>query len=178
VLLSADHVSAISTFRHEVRLAGCWGGCYEVACFIEHRFGWRRVDGVYSLPDGRPIFLHSWNVTPEGILCDGTADQFGEGEDVLILSVESGEGARYRDKYTDAHNPSVTQWLQGAPYIGVPDRQFWENAEREKKLPSGWWLDDRAGYLSWFENRAEQYPMFAVMRDRYHQRGYEVGDLG
>jgi hypothetical protein len=167
----------IRAHRHRMRLAGCWGGCYEVACFIEHRFGWRRVDGVYALSDGRPIFLHSWNVAPEGFLCDGTADQFGEGGDIVILAAQAVQARRYRDKYTAAHSPSVTPWLKGAPYIGVPDRQFWEDAEEKKKLPPGWWLDDRAGYLSWFASGARQYPMFATMRDRYRQRGYDVSAL-
>ncbi len=177
MLLSAEYVSSISAFRHNVRLAGGWGGCYEVACFIEHRFSWRRVDGVYGLPDGRPIFLHSWNVTPEGFLCDGTADQFGEGEDVVLLGLGCAQARRYRDKYTAAHNPSVTPWLRRAPYTGVPDRQFWERAEEAKILPPGWWLDDRAGYLSWFTDGAREYPMFATMRDRYRERGYDVSAL-
>lgn len=178
MLLFADYLNAIKTYRHKVRLGGCWGGCYEVACFIEYQFGWRRVDGVYALPDGRPIFLHSWNITPDGSLCDGTADQFGEGYDVVRLDAGCVPAERYRERYTTVHNPSVTPWLKGAPYVGLSDRSFWDNAEEEKALPPGWWLADRVTYLSWFANGVRQYPMFASMRDRYRQRGYDVDDLG
>jgi hypothetical protein len=177
MLFSADHLHAIRTHRHKVRLAGCWGGCYEVACFIEYQFGWRRVDGVYALPDGRPIFLHSWNITPDGSLCDGTADQFGEGDDVVCLDADCGQAKRYREKYTTAYNPSVTPWLKDAPYIGLPDRQFWDGREETRTLEPGWWLVDREQYLSWFANGVRHYPMFASMCARYRERGYDVSAL-
>lgn len=176
-LVTDDQVGAIRSYRHEMRLAGCWGACYEVACFIEQAFGWRRMDGVYALADGRPVFYHSWNILADGAICDGTADQFGEGEDVAILAGDALLKARYREKYTAAHNPLSTSWLVGRPYAGVPDQVFWDAAEAAGKLRPGWWLSDRAGYLAWFKDGASQYPMFATMRDRYRERGYDATGL-
>ncbi|KQW30122.1 hypothetical protein ASE36_21965 [Rhizobium sp. Root274] len=176
--LTTEQMDAVRSYRHTVRLAGCWGGCYEAACFIQHRFGWQRVDGVYALPDGRPIFLHSWNLMPDGSICDGTADQLGEGEDVACLPVDCGQSKRYREKFTLAHNPSVTPWLHGLPYVGISDRQFWDDAEEAKALEPGWWLADKHDYLSWFTKGIRQYPMFSQMRDGYCARSYEVSGLG
>ncbi|MBA4797549.1 MAG: hypothetical protein H2043_09125 [Rhizobiales bacterium] len=177
VVLEQQQISVIRAFRHRMRLAGCWGACFEVSCFIQHTFGWVRVDGVYALPDGRPIFLHSWNALSDGSLLDGTADQFGEGDDVGIYPRNSPSFLRYREKYTIAHNPENTAWLKGQPYVGLPDRDFWDAAEARKELPPGWWLAHPQQYLSWFRNGAAHYPMFATMREAYHRRGYDITHL-
>lgn len=175
--ISAAQTNSIQSFRHEMRGAGCWGACYEAACFIEHQFGWRRVDGVYALPDGRPIFYHSWNMLDDGVILDGTADQFGEGRDVAVCSTGDDVSLRYRQKFTAAHNPLITPWLAGVSYTGVPDQVFWHRAEASRQLKPGWWLADPEPYLSWFRSGALLYPMFAKMRDRYRERGYEVSRL-
>jgi hypothetical protein len=167
----------IRAYRHQKRLAGCWGACFEVACFIEHHYGWRRVDGVYALPDGRPVFLHSWNVMPDGCLLDGTADQFGEGLDIALHSPGTPAFSRYREKYSAAHNPHQTSWLGTRAYIGMSDQTFWDRQEAGKALFPGWWLTDRSDYLVWFRNGAAIYPMFATMRERYRDRGYDIAGL-
>ncbi len=167
----------IRAYRHQMRLAGCWGGCFEVACFIEYRYGWRRVDGVYGLPDGRPIFLHSWNMMPDGSLVDGTADQFGEGHDIAVHPEGTPDFSRYREKYTAAHNPHETAWLATRAYSGMPDQVFWNEQEARKSLAPGWWLADTGLYLAWFRRGIPIYPMFATMRERYRERAYDIADL-
>jgi len=167
----------VCAYRHQKRLAGCWGACFEVACFIEHRYGWRRVDGVYALPDGRPVFLHSWNSMPDGCLLDGTADQFGEGLDIAVRPEGTPDFSRYREKYTAAHNPNEIAWLAARAYAGMSDQTFWDEQEARKMLFPGWWLADATSYLAWFRRGAAIYPMFAKMRDRYRTRGYDVAGL-
>lgn len=167
----------IRDYRHQKRLAGCWGACFEVACFIEQCYGWRRVDGVYALPDGRPVFLHSWNAMPDGRLLDGTADQFGEGFDIALHAPGTPAFSRYREKYTAAHNPREIPWLATRAYIAMPDQNFWDEQEARKVLFPGWWLADTSSYLAWFRSGAAIYPMFATMRERYRERGYDIAGL-
>lgn len=176
MIVADQQLEEIRAQRHSMRLVGCWGACFEVACFVEHKYGWRRVDGVYALPDGRPIFLHSWNVMPDGWIVDGTADQFGEGLNVAVLSPEVAV-PRYREKFTAAHNPQTTPWLAKMPYAGLPDQMFWDEQEGSKSLVPGWWLSDRETYLSWFKRGAAVYPKFGIMRERYRDRGYDVAGL-
>ncbi|WP_377275398.1 hypothetical protein [Rhizobium sp. R86522] len=177
MLITPQQTDVIRSFRHEMRLAGCWGACFEVACFIEHQFDWRRIDGVYELPDGRPIFLHSWNMMSDGTLVDGTADQFGEGRDIAIHPCGSPDHLRYRDRYTAAHNPLKTSWLATRPYSGVPDQTFWDDEEARRTLAPGWWISEPQPYVAWFKSGATMYPMFRTMRERYRQRGYEIASL-
>lgn len=172
-MLSEDDMAAIKNYRHEMRLAGCWGGCYEVSCFIEHRYGFRRVDGVYQLSDGTPVFKHAWNVTDDGTIIDGTADQFLHGHDVAIHRTESDPATHYRQKYTRAHNPMRIPWLAKFPYVGVPDEEFWNASYRERRLGPGWWLADNKAYLEWLLGNASRYWLFAAKRDEYLELGYD-----
>ncbi|WP_143530598.1 hypothetical protein [Rhizobium sp. RU36D] len=166
-------MAAIKDYRHEMRLAGCWGACYEVSCFIEHRYGFRRFDGVYQLSDGTPVFKHSWNVTPDGGIIDGTADQFFHGEDVATHGAGDPRAVRYREKFTRAHNPARVDWLAAHTYIGMPDEEFWSTRYSERRLGPGWWLLDNSDYLAWLNDNADRYWLFARKREEYQTLGYD-----
>ncbi|MCF3643091.1 hypothetical protein LXM94_24325 [Rhizobium sp. TRM95111] len=171
-MLSDEQGAEIRAYRHRVRRDGCWGGCFEVSCFIERHFGWRRRDGVYQLADGTPVFKHAWNETVDGGILDGTADQFAQGEDIACHAAGSAALRRYRDRYSQAHNPQRTAWLSGQPYLGLPDRAFWQQRYEARRLGPGWWLDDNADYLRWLLNGARLYPTFAAKVDEYRSLGY------
>lgn len=171
-MLSDAEFGAIRDYRHRMRRTGCWGACYEVSCFIEHRYGHRRFDGVYQLADGTPVFKHSWNVTDGGVIVDGTADQFFHGEDIAVHGPGSPAAAHYREKYTRAHNPDKTPWLASRPYADVPDEEFWAERYRSRRLGPGWWLEDNRAYLAWMMANAEVYPLVAAKLQEYRSLGY------
>ena len=83
-MLDSAAIDVVKDYRHRMRLAGCWGACFEVSCFIEQAYCYRRVDGVYQLPCGTPVFKHSWNSASDGTIIDATADQFFHDHDVAI----------------------------------------------------------------------------------------------
>ncbi|MDI6026337.1 hypothetical protein QBK99_09065 [Corticibacterium sp. UT-5YL-CI-8] len=173
-MLSRTEIDTIVSYRHHVRSNGCWGGCFEVSCFIEHKFGWRRRDGVFQLENGTPVFLHSWNHDADGAIVDGTADQFLLGEDVAFTPYgERGQNS-YREKYTRAHNPSQTPWLCSNPYVGVPDQEFWNARYEARELGPGWWLADNGAYLDWMRTGAKHYWLFATKLNEYQAAGYPV----
>lgn len=176
--LDADQEAEIRDHRHRMRCAGRWGACFEVACYLEHRFGWRRRDGIYQLADGTPVFKHAWNETPDGWIVDGTADQFCQGGDIDALAPEDGRRVRYREGYTVAHNPAATSWLAGRRWIGEPDEAFWERRHAARSLGPGWWLGDDPGsgraYRAWLIAGARVYPLFRVKLDEYRALGYAI----
>ena len=173
-MFDQNQIAEIMAYRHHVRLNGCWGGCYEVSCFIEHQFGHRRRDGVFRLTDGTPVFLHSWNEGPEALVIDATADQFGIGHDLALMRPEDPDRAYYSARYTAALNPKVTPWLDGRPYVGAADRDYWQRRYDERRLGPGWWLDDNHAYCNWLRDKAETYPMFAAKLVEYRSLGYAV----
>jgi hypothetical protein len=173
-MLSPSQIQTIRGHRHSVRLNGCWGGCYEVSCFIEHEHGWRRRDGVYQLADGRPVFRHAWNEADDGTIIDGTADQFFHGADVVVLARGDDGYTRYRERYTIAHNPAITPWLATRPYVGIPDDEYWKQRYEAGKLGPGWWLADNAAYLEWLVAGAGDYWQFAAKLREYRESGFPV----
>ena len=173
-MLARAVIASIVEYRHHVRRIGCWGGCFEVSCFIEHEFGWKRRDGVFQLEGGVPVFLHSWNEDADGTIIDGTADQFFLGEDVACLCRgEKGQNA-YREKYTRAQNPVETPWLQGRAYVGMPDQDFWNARHKAGTLGPGWWLSDNSAYLDWMRTGSDTYWLFAEKLSEYRAAGYPV----
>jgi hypothetical protein len=171
-MLSEAQIILIRKKRHDLRLNGCWGACYETSCFIEHTFGWRRFDGVYQLQDGTPVFRHAWNVADDGTIVDGTADQFFEGQDIAVLEKGDSGQERYRERYTTAHNPAVSPWLATRPYAGIPDDEFWHNRHEARMLGPGWWLAENHDYLRWLLDGASRYWQFDAKVKSYLDLGY------
>jgi hypothetical protein len=171
-MLSESEIKLVRDKRHSFRLNGCWGACYETSCFIEYQFGWRRRDGVYQLPDGTPVFRHSWNQADDGTIIDGTADQFFRGQDIAIFSVGDLGHDAYRDRYTSAHNPAISPWLAGRAYVGVPDDEYWEQRHEARMLGPGWWLGDNRDYLRWLLDGASRYWLFGAKVKSYRDLGY------
>jgi hypothetical protein len=128
----------LTDYRHEVRLRGAWGGCYEVSCFSEEHFGWRRREGVWQLPDGTPVFRHCWNEAADGTIIDATADQFFYGHDIAVLPPDYAGRTHYRLRYTRAINPGRTSWLADRPFTGEPDDDWWKRRYDERGLGPGW----------------------------------------
>jgi len=177
MLMHEKDMASIREYRHRMRLAGRWGACFEVACFVEYQFGWKRRDGVYQLADGTPVFKHAWNETPDGWIVDGTADQFFHGGDIETIAPGSASHGLYRETYTIAHNPAMTPWLRERPWPGEPDDSFWNRLYREKRLGPGWWLADvdaRTAYASWLSAGAETYPLFRAKLEEYRALGYAI----
>lgn len=173
-MLTESELDELREVRHEMRLKGCWGACYEVSVFIERRFSWRRVDGVFQLLDGKPVFKHSWNVGPDGTILDGTADQFGFGHDIAISAPQTEFAKHYRLKFTRALNPETTLWLKGKAYAGIPDEGFWQQRHEARQLGPGWWLEDNKAYLQWMTAGAEKYWLFRAKLQEYRELGYAV----
>ena len=143
-----------------MRLSGARGACHEVSQFIEHEFGFIAKSGVYECADGRPIFEHRWNIMNDGSILDGTADQFAEGFDVLILKTNHQNLARYRPIYTDSFNPKSIEWLKHKPYAGASDAKWWSGNKNLYADQPGWWLEDMQPYLLWKKSMNEAYESF------------------
>jgi hypothetical protein len=156
--LSDDVIQDIAAFRHNMRNLGQRGACYEVAQYIQWRFGVPAQEGVYQAAGGAPIVLHRWNLLPNGDILDGAADQFCEGADISIIPAGTTLATRYRPIWTCAFNPGTIQWLRDRAWTGLPDKEWWD---RNTALPLGWWLADPGPYHAWREVMAARYKSFA-----------------
>ncbi len=161
-------IDKIKIFRHKMRLNGARGACHEVSQFIEHEFGFMAKSGVYECADGRPIFEHRWNIMDDGSILDGTADQFAEGFDVIILKANHQNISHYRPIYTDSFGPKSIDWLKSRSYIGVSDAQWWSENKKIYTDQPGWWLDDIQHYLIWKKFMSETYESF-TRKDDFEQ---------
>ena len=74
------------------------GQCHTMADILENKFGWEKASGFYLYPtpdkghNGHGD--HSWNVMKDGTIIDGTHDQFGP-PDILVVP----PGAAIQKKY-------------------------------------------------------------------------------
>lgn len=139
-----------------MRQNGARGACYEVSQLIFKQFGFHTAEGVYQHSDGRPIYLHRWNIMPDGSILDGTADQFGEGHDVFTIDPSNAFFQRYRPIWTNAFNPSTIDTYKNMPWTNFSDQDYWN----KNQDPQGWWLEDLSIYIEWKRQMVEQYPSF------------------
>jgi hypothetical protein len=152
-------IAEIQDFRHRMRENGQRGACYEVSQFIQWRFGLPAQEGVYQLPTGEPICLHRWNLTPNGDILDGTADQFCEGRDVDLIPSGNPRTARYRPIWTIAFNPNTVAWHQAAPWTGLADEEWWAKNSHLDNC-NGWWLKETGPFIAWRTQMEERYASF------------------
>ena len=91
---------AILQLRTKVRmsLTGQWwptkwdgGSCELVSEALMVEFGWPVADGCYVTSKGKHL-AHWWNVIDGRLLLDATADQFEDGDNVRLTTVND---ARY-----------------------------------------------------------------------------------
>lgn len=118
-----DYAHMVQTVESVRTEEGLGGQCGWVAEILATRHGWDMYSGIYHSLDGRPIGDHVWNVhTPSGIIIDATADQFGEGTQIRILTPSDPTHARYRHAQTDEQEED---WLNVARARRDTDGDYW-----------------------------------------------------
>jgi hypothetical protein len=125
----------IRALRAEVRVRAGRpddGRCGHVADAICARLGWKKQWGHLLLLDGSVSWVHCWNLQPDGVLVDATADQFEERwpGDILVLAPDDPRTTHYLHA-----PPAWTFRTAGAPGGGgVALLARREGAEHEKLL--------------------------------------------
>lgn len=122
-LTEAIHADLLGV-THDVRTwEGEGGQCGFVATDLAKTYGWVAYGGIYHSEDGRPIGDHVWNVhVPTGTIIDATADQFGEGDGVRVLTPTDPLHARYRHAESEEQED---EWLDIARAATAVHGGFW-----------------------------------------------------
>lgn len=132
--------------RHVCRLGGGGGGyCHEVSEWIEDKYRWERVGGSYLSPDGEVCIAgHYWNVLPDGSILDCTADQTGEGHDMVLIGPDDPAHGRYDEEWYDdwhpGHEDYDPEWRASKlrkPFNGKGDFEMQD--ELEGARGKHWW---------------------------------------
>jgi hypothetical protein len=144
--LTPNIISQIEEWRHQCRVDNEGGGaCHLVSEIIEGEWGFERQDGTYCTPDQRDICVgHYWNLLPDGSILDSTADQFGEGNNIRIVSPNDPEFKRYHPRF-----PRDFDYNDDEEYTRITDldnQRYDKSQEYEKKHGEGWWLKDKKLY--------------------------------
>jgi hypothetical protein len=144
--LTPNIISQIEEWRHQCRVDNEGGGaCHLVSEIIEDEWGFERQDGTYCTPDQRDICVgHYWNLLPDGSILDSTADQFGEGNNIRIVSPKDPEFKRYHPRF-----PKDFDYNDDAEYTRITDldnQRYEKSQEYDKKHGEGWWLKDKKLY--------------------------------
>jgi hypothetical protein len=144
--LTPKIISQIEEWRHLCRVDNEGGGaCHLVSEIIEGEWGFERQDGTYCTPDQRDICVgHYWNLLPDGSILDSTADQFGEGNNIRIVSPKDPEFKRYHPRF-----PRDFDYNDDEEYTRITDldnQRYDKSQEYEKKHGEGWWLKDKKLY--------------------------------
>jgi hypothetical protein len=162
--LTPNIISQIEEWRHQCRVDNEGGGaCHLVSEIIEGEWGFERQDGTYCTPDQRDICVgHYWNLLPDGSILDSTADQFGEGNNVRIVSPKDPEFKRYHPRF-----PRDFDYNDDAEYTRITDldnQRYDKSQEYEKKHGEGWWLKDKKLYNK-YKTDQRQYTDARLMRE-------------
>jgi hypothetical protein len=144
IVVSPVMLEALRDIRTRIRESevGGTGVCQRVSQYLEARFGWACERGVYLAADGEPIACHLWNRLPDGGLIDATADQFGEGADVLLVAPDNAPLlTRFRAEWSEDCNPGLSGLypeLKEVEWTGEYDLERMERVRRERR--ERWWL--------------------------------------
>jgi len=140
-----EMVDYLIRLRDEVReMEGGGGMCGIVTEELHDLFGWDRLAVSYLSPSGELITSgHFVSLLSDGTIVDPTADQFGEGRNVVVLSPGDQGYGRYRPEfYQDFHPGTHPDVLSG--WAGSWAGEFDVDAEMRlrKERGYGWWVDD------------------------------------
>lgn len=122
--LTVEDFAYITALVEDVRSdAGAGGQCSFVVDVLAHDFGWMGMGGFYHSPDGRVVGDHVWALhEPTNTIIDATADQFGEGAAIRILSATDPLAARYKQPWDEAE-----------------DDAWWDAAGQNRNAEGEWW---------------------------------------
>lgn len=133
----------------------------QIASYIEMYWGWPTVSGVHVDAADEAIALHSWNLLPGDAILDVSADCFGEGLDIAVITPDDPQWRRYRQEWTIHHNPDAPGMpaeLAAAAWSGTPDMATLQ-ARRARHGDEPWWLDNHAS------------PAFSAFREKIAEMG-------
>lgn len=149
-----SQVDAVRCLREEVRAEEGGGGyCHVVSEVLACEYGWSLFSGAYTSLAGEVICeAHVWNLLPDGSILDATADQFGEGHDVRVLTPDNPDFLRYRAEWYPDWNPELCP-CECPRQLGYSKWTGELDVAQAKRLTSergeGWWLKDQTAYLAY-----------------------------
>ena len=141
--LTPNIISQIEKWRHMCRIDNQGGGaCHLVSEIIEAEWGFEREDGTYCTPDQRDICVgHYWNLLPDGSILDATADQFGEGHSIRLISPGDPEYTRYHPRFPRDFDYDDEEEFNRL--VDLDNQRYEKSQQYTKKHGEGWWLKDK-----------------------------------
>lgn len=148
--------NVLTQIREEIRVSEGGGGmCHLIAEALWDQFGWARLPVSYLDSDGHVICAgHRICALPDGSLLDATADQFGEGHSVRVVTPHHPDYGRYRPEFDDEINPSTyPDSFGGFFWSGEGDHAAQDRLSHERG--HGWWLKDKSAYIAYLRHQVE-----------------------
>ena len=150
-------LSRVAGIRTEERIGNGGGGCcHLVTAALSELHGFGRLAVARIDPAGDVICAcHYVSILPDGTIFDPTSDQFGEGDDMLILSTSDPRYDLYRPEFHEDFHPGLPEcgdlshWRQAWDMNPIID-QIAESVLRNER-GQGWWLDDASQLLRYLE---------------------------
>ena len=173
---SADDLAVFRGIRESSRAANGGGGmCHEVSDWIEAERDWERRAGTLLSPDGEVCASgHFWNVLPDGSILDCTADQLGEGHDVLVVAPGDPAHGRWDEERSAEWHPGLPEWNPASR--GMRDGIAWDgesdDAAMERLVAARghhWWATDPAQLERYLRDQIAHAEAHAA---RYGSSGY------
>lgn len=149
-------VPSLKQEREAIRVEEGGGGmCHLVTELLWDRHGWARMPVSYLDRNGDVICAgHLISVLPDGSLLDATADQFGEGHDVRVLTPRQPDYGRYRPEFDEDFNPRIAPECLGAFYWSGTEDYLAQNQLRAER-GDGWWLKDTSSYARYLAHQVK-----------------------
>lgn len=146
----------VRRIREECRSQEGGGGmCHFVTEILQDRMGLSRLPVSYLSEDGKVIVAgHLVSLLGDGTIFDPTADQFGEDEDIRIISPDDEAYARYRPEFTDEYNPNVDpQRLAGWGRWWSGDADCIDESVNKMNFGEGWWLENTSKLVEYYTDQ-------------------------
>lgn len=149
-------VPSLKREREAIRVDEGGGGmCHIITELLWDRHGWARMPVTYLDRSGDVICAgHLICILPDGSLLDATADQFGEGHDVRVLTPRQQDYGRYRPEFDEDFNPRIAPEYVGAFFwSGTVDYLTQDQLRAERG--QGWWLGDTTRYARYLAHQVK-----------------------
>lgn len=143
--VTAEIVANLIRLRDEIRdLDGGGGMCGLVTEELHGMFAWERLAVSYLSQTGEVVSSgHYVSLLGDGTIVDPTADQFGEGTGIVILSPGEAGYGRYRPEfYQDFHPGTHPDDLLGWQEWWSGEMDVDAEVRLRKERGYGWWVDD------------------------------------